>query len=375
MVLVSNTIQDIERRFGMLPGMRWTVAKRQIHVLRKHEWELSMKLHERIAFACLMVMSGQTPAHAETDAALALLRTIAAPAPAAKSVRRLGSTVRFGKDGSISKSVSNLGVVSKVKGDRSVGSVSFEDITLDGSTFLYRAYKWSDLIDRLTVRRVRATNNGAGFLLLRGPFSSVLIEDVYVDAERPNTETGKVPEGIALSGKTPTDTGNNTIIRRAYIKGIRSKFETNKFENGDAFAVERGYRNVVIEDSYGGWNSDAGFDIKSPTAHLDRVISEGNRRNFKFWANQSHGTLTSIDPGQPGSGASAHIQLLGSPGLVQTMRIDRLVAVSSNKTPVFVVEGGKWIIEVASCDFKVPTGTPILLGAGELKVGPGCSVR
>jgi len=334
-----------------------------------------MKLHERICFACLAMVSSQTAAHEETGAALPVLKAIAAPAPAAKNGQRLGSTVRFGKNASISRSVSNLGVVSKVKGDRSVGSVSFEDITLDGSTFLYRAFKWSDLIERLTVRRVRATNNGAGFLLLRGPFSSVRIEDVYVDAERPNTEIGKVPEGIALSGKAPTDTGSNTIIRRAYIRGIRSKFETNKFENGDAFAVERGYRNVVIEDSYGGWNSDAGFDIKSPTARLDRVISEGNRRNFKFWANQSHGTLTSIDPGQPGSGASAHIQLLGSAGIVQTMRIDRLVAVSSNKTPVFVVEGGKWIIEVASCDLKVPSGTPMLLGAGDLKAGPGCSVK
>jgi hypothetical protein len=227
----------------------------------------------------------------------------------------------------------------------------------------------------VTVRRVAMIDNGPGGLRFRGA-SSGTIADVTIAATRPNTDCSKVPEGIALAGKGATDVGGPWTISRVRITGIKTV--GCSFLNGDGLAIERGYRDIVVTDAYFGFNSDAGADVKSPTARLDRVVSEGNRRNYKFWASQDHGTLTSIDPGQPGSGAPAHIQLQGNRAVTRTMHIARLIVRSTNTTPIFQIENGAWDVTVDACDIAVPAGTKMLAGAqalvraSRLTLGIGC---
>lgn len=253
-------------------------------------------------------------------------------------------------------------------------SISISDYIMNGSTYLFRAYNWNDNFEHLAIKRIEAASNGPGFLTVRGNFSSLHIENVIVESIKPNSDSSKVPAGIALAGKSPTDIGNNTLIKNVYIKGIRSSLDEGNFDNGDAVSVERGYRNVRIENTYGGWSSDAGFDIKSPTATLNNVISERNRRNFKFWSSQNHGRLVSINPGGEGSGAPAHIQLQGSKVELRHLHIKHLTIRSDNKAPIFEVENGKWLITIDDCSIKVPDGTAGIVGNAELSPSNRCNL-
>ncbi|MEH3106956.1 MAG: hypothetical protein PGN09_06600 [Sphingomonas fennica] len=306
-----------------------------------------------------LAMLGAMPAAAQLPAIAApvagRLAAVADPILLRPSLRR-GTLIARG-----------LPIVTRSKGP--VSGVTLTDIDMVGSTFLFRAFGAADAVTDLTVRRVRSTEAGPGFLLLRGRSADILIEDVTVAATTPETRPGKVPEGIALAGKTGEDVGRNVTIRRVSIDGIRS---TEGFQNGDGFSVERGWQDVSISDSYAGHNSDAGFDIKSPTARLDRVTAEGNRRNYKFWSDQTHGLLTSIDAGGPGRGAAAHIQLLGSPEAPRTLKIERLVVRSTTPAPIFLAGQGAWDVTIGSCDIRVPPGTPVTSGAVTLHGGPGC---
>jgi hypothetical protein len=253
--------------------------------------------------------------------------------------------------------------------------VTIQDVQTTGSSHLIRTYTAGDSMPNVTVRRVAMIDNGPGGLRFRGA-SSGTIADVTIAATRPNTDCSKVPEGIALAGKGATDVGGPWTISRVRITGIKTV--GCSFLNGDGLAIERGYRDIVVTDAYFGFNSDAGADVKSPTARLDRVVSEGNRRNYKFWASQDHGTLTSIDPGQPGSGAPAHIQLQGNRAVTRTMHIARLIVRSTNTTPIFQIENGAWDVTVDACDIAVPAGTKMLAGAqalvraSRLTLGIGC---
>jgi hypothetical protein len=196
---------------------------------------------------------------------------------------------------------------------------------------------------------------------------------VIINAIRPNTQCSKVPEGIALAGKADGDVGGPWMIARVIVTGIQS--EGCSFLNGDGLSIERGYREILVQDAYFGWNSDAGADVKSPTARLERVTSEGNRRGFKFWADQRHGQLTCINNGQPGSGAPSCIQIQGA----RTITIDELIVrQDAIVVPILQAEntkGGKVDVTIGRCDLKVPAGTPLVSNPEvfALHLGPGCT--
>lgn len=319
---------------------------------------------------CVPVRGQPTPAGAREPVAVrAALPAVSAalppalPPPSATTRSlRAGSSIR-------DATFTGVGAIARPRGVNP--GVTIEDVRTTGATHLIRTYTYADALPDVTVRRVTMTDNGAGGLLFRGA-SSGTIRDVTIAAARPETNCSKVPEGIALAGKGAGDTGGPWTISRIRVTGIRSA--GCRFLNGDGLAIERGYHDITVTDAYLGGNSDAGADIKSPSARLDRVVSEGNRRNFKFWADQTHGTLTSIDPGQAGSGTPAHIQLQGDRTVTRTMHIAQLIARSATPVPIFVVENGPWDITVDRCQLAVPRGTPMLVGEATLHLGPGCTV-
>ncbi|SEN50999.1 hypothetical protein SAMN05192583_2927 [Sphingomonas gellani] len=256
-----------------------------------------------------------------------------------------------------------LGTISRPRGV--VPDLTLRDIQADGASFILRNFEGSDATPRVTIARVTSLNAGPGGFYFRGS-SSGTITDVRIEATRPNTQSSKVPAGIGLAGKNANDNGGPWTISRFYIRGMQS---TGDIFNGDGIATEKGYHDVTITDGYSGWNRDAGYDIKSVRTTLNRVAAEGNRRNFKVWGDSDWGTITSIDPCQPGRGECAHVQVQGSTRL----HIGRLIARSGNATPLFQTEGGIPTITVDACDLKLPVGTPLLKGKAVLHLGPGCT--
>lgn len=296
---------------------------------------------------------------------------VSSPSPPVLTNPGTFTSTRFLGGGSVMRNMTfaGLGAIARPRGLSP--DVTIEDVRTTGAANLIRTYTYADVLPNVTVHRIDMEENGAGGFIFRGT-SSGTITDVRIIATEPNTDCHKVPEGIALAGKGSGDTGGPWTITRIHIEGIRSI--GCSFNNGDGIAVERGYHDGTISDAYSAFNSDAGYDIKSPTFSLDRVVSDHNRRNYKFWADQTHGTITSIEPGQPGSGAPAHVQLLGSPSTIRTLHLAHLIARSSNLTPVFVIENGPWIVTVDSCELHLPAGTPLLVGSATLHLGPGCAL-
>ncbi|MEH3107145.1 MAG: hypothetical protein PGN09_07645 [Sphingomonas fennica] len=302
------------------------------------------------------------------DACPATASALAAPRLAAPEMT-IASTKMMRSGYAIRNARASLGTVGRIDGK--AAGIVITDVETRGATYLLRSYRFTDQAPSLTVARVRMLDNGPGGILVRGA-SSGTIEDVLIEATRPETDCSKVPEGVALAGKAGGDTGGPWTIARVRVTGIRSV--GCKFANGDGFSIERGWQNISLIDSYAADNSDAGFDIKSPTARLDRTIAERNRRSYKLWADQRHGHLTSIDPGQPGSGAAAHLQVHGS----RTIRIEHLEARSSTTAPIVQVEGASKAaparVSIGSCSLKVPAGTKMAVGPVVLDLGPGCAL-
>ncbi|TVV73593.1 hypothetical protein [Sphingomonas solaris] len=291
--------------------------------------------------------------------------TAAAPQLARQAASLRSTKIMKAGYGMRGLAVSGLGTLGRVDGIAPGLVVS--DVSTTGATYLLRAYQFGDQAPNLTIARVQMLDNGPGGILVRGA-SSGTISDVKIVATRPNDNCKKVPEGVALAGKATGDTGGPWLIERVSVTGIRSV--GCRFLNGDGFSVERGYRDGVIRLAYAADNSDAGFDIKSPTFQLDHTVAERNRRSYKLWADQSHGTLTSINPGQPGSGAASHIQVQGA----RRIRIERLIARSTTTAPIFQIENAETPadITVGACELTVPAGTKMLVGKAVLALGPGC---
>jgi hypothetical protein len=298
-----------------------------------------------------------------------------APLPPALSSPGTLASTRKVRDGATLRNLSITGLGTIARPDGTASGLTISDVRTNGATDLLRAYTWDAVTPKLTIARVEMLNNGAGGIQLRNA-SSGTISDVQIVATRAETNCNSVPEGIALAGKSPSDIGGPFAITRAYVENIRTVTSCS-FVNGDGFAVEHGYHDVTISYSTAKGNGDAGFDIKGKGAVLNHVVSIDNRRNYKAWTgsngeNPMHwGDVTSIDPGQPGSGAKAHIQVQGS----GVLTIDKLTASSNNTSPLFETENGTPTINVGACDLTgLPHGTSLLQGKAVLHLGMGCVV-
>lgn len=302
------------------------------------------------------------------------LATVAVPAtgprPPILVSPATGRGTRFLGNGSTIRNTTygHVPIISRPRGVND--GILIEDVRTIGASALLRTYTYADATPNITIRRVAMLDHGPYGAMFRGA-SSGLIEDFRLISTRPNDDKSKVPGGIILGGKGTRDTGGPWTIRRFHIIGIQS---AGSIFNGDGISTEGGYHDVSITDGYVGFNRDAGIDIKSRRTFVDRVTSEGNRRNFKLWISSTWGTITSINPCAPGRGACAHVQLQGDrTGKMRSLHIAKLIARSDNTTPVFQVENGPWEVTVDACELSLPKDTPISVGKATLHLGPGCN--
>ncbi|TVV75540.1 hypothetical protein [Sphingomonas solaris] len=330
-----------------------------------------------------VLLTDECPAAALATAAPVSLRPVVNPAPPRDVTGTITKTAaNIGSGGRISNaSVAGMSVLSRTKA-RVIDGYTFEDLNLTGSTFIYRAFTYQDGITNPVFRRIRSIGGGAGGILLRKNIGEALIEDVRIEADptKPNTSPGDVPEGISLCCRGDADTGH-AVLRRVWVQGIRHEPKGGGFRNGDGLLVANHF-SADVTDSYFGWNSDAGVDLKPATVRVDRVILEGNRRGMKAWSSQSHGLVWFKDNGQPGSGAAADLQVQGDAGKRNRVTFDTLVVERTQGAtyPVVQVENGQADVYATRCLFiGVPKGTPLIVAAGKAKGstfsgGPGCAL-
>lgn len=168
-----------------------------------------------------------------------------------------------------------------------------------------------------------------------------------------------LPEGIAIVR------GTNIAIHDGRVAGFRMARVEGKYTNGDGIALEGGVRGVTISRVTAENNSDAGFDLKSLDTRLHDTVARSNGRNYRFWGTGTATTITSEAP------RGAHVWL----GRRADWRISRLVVRSAAPHPIVQLEGPDSVLVIDRCDLNVPAGTPLVVGKGQVRLGPGCTTR
>lgn len=180
----------------------------------------------------------------------------------------------------------------------------------------------------LTVRQVKVDGFSKSAIRLRYDSSNVLVEDVVADSRQQDGDNFAM--GVALQ-----DRASNVVLRRVTMAGSRDT--KNKYWNGDGFATERLVADVLFEDTRAIGSTDGGYDLKSTRTTLVRAHAEGNKRNFRFWANDT--TVSGCTAARPvrrgGVGGAAQVWLGVRAQVV--MRDCRFVD-GSAPSPVFQLE-------------------------------------
>lgn len=219
--------------------------------------------------------------------------------------------------------------------------------------------------------RINAINGRAsGLLEFSGLSSNVLISDIRFETGEVNTQRGKVYGAIVFAGKGPDDRGDNILIRRVALHGMKAKHDG--YPNADGISVEAGYSNVRYEDVRVSGSSDGGIDTKAFPATCGRVWLENNARNFRIWNGiDCDGPVWSINPW------TYHIHLMPKADGSSVFRFRDVTFRSKGKQPLIAVDGGysgrKAKVIIESCTIDVPPGTPRVQDPkGGLDVEWGC---
>ncbi len=219
--------------------------------------------------------------------------------------------------------------------------------------------------------RINAIDGRAsGLLEFSGDSSNVLISDVRFETDQVNTQRGKVYGAIVFAGKGKDDRGDNILIRRVDIRGMKAKH--GGYPNADGISTEAGYSNVRYEDVRVFGSSDGGIDTKASPATCARVWLENNARNFRIWNGiDCDGPVWSINPWV------YHIHLMPKADGSSVFRFSHVTFRSKGTQPLIAVDGpysgrkAKVIIE--SCTIDVPKGTPRVQDPkGGLDIEWGC---
>lgn len=240
-------------------------------------------------------------------------------------------------------------------------SGAIENATI-GPVSVRKAYRAIETQKDATLRGVRIKGL-RGTDLERDGIRLRVAEDVTISdfdlAMRAEPQSGRnLPEGIAIYE------GRDIVIRDGKVRGFRMAVVKGRYTNGDGIATEGAVQGATIENVVSSDNSDGGFDLKGRVM-LDKLTSERNGRNYRFWHQASAGTITSVDP------RGSHIWV--AKGAV--VKIDRLVARAGSPAPILTLDGGT--VEIGSCDLQVPKGTPMTRvesSGNKLKLGPGCKI-
>jgi hypothetical protein len=185
--------------------------------------------------------------------------------------------------------------------------------------------------------------------------NNVVIRDFDL-AMRAEPQRGKnLPEGIAITA------GRDITIRNGRVRGFRMA-EGRGYTNGDGIATEGETQGRMLDVSSTD-NSDGGFDVKG-TWQLDRLVSERNARDYRFWNTVSAGTITA------NGWRSAAVWA----GKGAKVRIEHLIATNDSPAPLLIVAGGT-DVEIVRCTLTRPAGAQVVKSEGSnnnVRLGPGC---
>lgn len=133
-------------------------------------------------------------------------------------------------------------------------------------------------VSDLTLRRITVTGFSKRVLRLRNDSHGVLVEDVVGDSQQQDGDDFAI--GVHLE-----DTVHDVVLRGVRMDNTRDTLRD--YWNGDGFATERDVRDVRFESTSASGNTDAGYDLKSTSTVLVDAVARDNKRNFRFWADDT----------------------------------------------------------------------------------------
>lgn len=133
-------------------------------------------------------------------------------------------------------------------------------------------------VSDLTLRRITVTGFSKRVLRLRNDSHGVLVEDVVGDSQAQDGDDFAI--GVHLE-----DTVHDVVLRRVRMDNTRDTLRD--YWNGDGFATERDVSDVRFEETSASGNTDAGYDLKSTSTVLVDAVARDNKRNFRFWADDT----------------------------------------------------------------------------------------
>lgn len=182
----------------------------------------------------------------------------------------------------------------------------------------------------LVVRDVAVTGFSKRFLRLRYASSDVLLEDVEADSQQQDGDDFAI--GVHLEGDV-----SDVVLRR--VRMDNTKDTLGDYWNGDGFATERDVSDVQFVDTVANGHTDAGYDIKSTDTTLIGASAGGNKRNFRFWADDTLAEdCRGTDPVKRGGSGSQAQVWLGEDAAARL--VDCTLEDSSEDSVVFDLEPG-----------------------------------
>ena len=164
-------------------------------------------------------------------------------------------------------------------------------------------------VSDLVIRKVTISGFSKRAVRLKYASHDVLLEDVVGDSQQQDGDDFAI--GVHLEGEV-----HDVVLRRVTMENTRDSL--HEYWNGDGFATERDVRGITFEDTVSRGNTDAGYDLKSQSTTLDNAVAEGNKRNFRFWADDlvARG-CQGLDPVKRGGSSSQAQVWLGKDAAVQ----------------------------------------------------------
>lgn len=204
----------------------------------------------------------------------------------------------------------------------------------------------------LTMRRVNVKGFSKTFCRLQSDTNTILFEDCVGDSDRQDRDN--FASGIVFTG-----TAHDAIIRRCQMGNIIDTLNT--YQNGDAFAGERGNSNILFEDCVAHNCTDGGWDLKGDGIHLVNCLSTENHRSFRMWG---YAVLEDCISNEPIENAGAnpygkfHYSCFYNS--MMELRNCRAQAATSGAT-VFTAETGAMLSYDSDCTWSVPSSAVVFL--------------
>lgn len=133
-------------------------------------------------------------------------------------------------------------------------------------------------VSDLVIRDVAVSGFSKRVVRLRYGSNGILLEDVVGDSQQQDGDDFAI--GVHLE-----DEVHDVLLRRVTMSNTRDSL--HEYWNGDGFATERDVHDVTFEDTTASGNTDAGYDLKSTATTLFNAVASDNKRNFRFWADDT----------------------------------------------------------------------------------------